>query len=161
MPQASLIVTNKRLVIRTASGKTAAVKFAPGAKIFLYSDGLVERPDRTVGQSTVEVGQAVSDALAGRPALSGASTHPPDRVCEQALELLTRISGYADDGNVDGTRRSRKSGWYSPGRAFTNPSASIAERRNDGSFGSRASLGKSVAPRCQAVCASASRWARA
>jgi hypothetical protein len=48
---ASLIITNQRLVIRTGSGKIAAIKFAPTAKIFLYSDGL--RIEKTVGSTAL------------------------------------------------------------------------------------------------------------
>jgi anti-sigma regulatory factor (Ser/Thr protein kinase)/anti-anti-sigma regulatory factor len=76
-----------------------------GDLILLYTDGLVERPARTAAQATVEIGHTVADALAGRPLLSGASTHPPDRVCEQSLELLTRITGYSDDITVLAARR--------------------------------------------------------
>jgi len=92
---------------------TATAALGDGDLILLYSDGLVERPGRALGQSTVEIGQAVADALAGRPALSGASTHAPDRVCEQALELVTRITGYADDITVLAARR------IGPPRALT------------------------------------------
>ena len=49
--EASLIITNKRLVIRTGSGKIAAVKFGPTAKIFLYCDGL--RLEKTVGSTAL------------------------------------------------------------------------------------------------------------
>jgi hypothetical protein len=48
---ASLIITNQRLVIRTGSGKIAAIKFSPAAKIFLYSDGL--RLEKTVGSTAL------------------------------------------------------------------------------------------------------------
>ena len=44
-----LIFTNKRLVLRPAQGKLAAVAYAPEANLFLYSDGL--RIERTVGNN--------------------------------------------------------------------------------------------------------------
>ena len=47
--EASMIVTNKRLVIKTEGGKIAAVRYGPQAQIFLYSDGL--RLERTVGNT--------------------------------------------------------------------------------------------------------------
>jgi len=46
---ASVILTNRRLVVKTGSGKTAAVRFAPQALINLYSDGI--RLERTVGNT--------------------------------------------------------------------------------------------------------------
>ena len=49
--EASLIITNQRLVIRTGTGKIAAIKFGPAAKIFLYSDGL--RIEKTVGSTAL------------------------------------------------------------------------------------------------------------
>jgi hypothetical protein len=44
-----LIFTNKRLILRNAAGKTAAVAFNPQANLFLYGDGL--RIERTVGNT--------------------------------------------------------------------------------------------------------------
>jgi len=46
---ASVILTNRRLVVKTANGKVAAVRFAPQSQIALYSDGL--RLERTVGNT--------------------------------------------------------------------------------------------------------------
>ena len=47
--QGYLIFTNKRLVLRPAQGKLAAVAYAPEANLFLYADGL--RIERTVGNT--------------------------------------------------------------------------------------------------------------
>ena len=65
---ASLVITNKRLVIRTASGKTAAVKFDQ-SKIFLYVDGV--RMEKTVGNTVMryksqsdEIAEIVAELLA-------------------------------------------------------------------------------------------------
>ena len=63
--EGSLIVTNRRLIIRTASGKTAAIKYGPAAKIFLYSDGV--RLEKTVGSTALRFktkSEEVSEILA-------------------------------------------------------------------------------------------------
>lgn len=66
---ASLILTNRRLIIKTESGKTAAIRYGPTAKISLYSDGL--RLDKTVGNTILrfkskseETGEIVAELLA-------------------------------------------------------------------------------------------------
>ncbi len=48
---ASLVITNKRLVIRLENGKIAQIRFGPQAMIFLYSDGV--RLERTVGNTVL------------------------------------------------------------------------------------------------------------
>ncbi|HLX23824.1 MAG TPA: hypothetical protein VKR38_10790 [Usitatibacter sp.] len=48
---ASLVITNKRLVIRLENGKIAQVRFGPQAMIHLYSDGV--RLERTVGNTVL------------------------------------------------------------------------------------------------------------
>jgi hypothetical protein len=47
--EASLILTNRRLVLKTEGGRTAAVRYAPQAQIHLYSDGI--RLEKTVGNT--------------------------------------------------------------------------------------------------------------
>ncbi len=47
--EASLIITNPRLVLKTDNGKIAAIRYGPQALIHLYSDGI--RLERTVGNS--------------------------------------------------------------------------------------------------------------
>ena len=47
--EASMVITNKRLVIKTENGKVAAIRFGPQMQIFLYCDGL--RLERTVGNT--------------------------------------------------------------------------------------------------------------
>ena len=66
---ATLIITNRRLVIRTESGKAAAIRLGPQAKVFLYGDGL--RVEKTVGNTLVryksksdETGEIVAELLA-------------------------------------------------------------------------------------------------
>jgi len=65
---ASLIITNKRLVIRTATGKTAAIKYG-ASKIYLYVDGV--RVEKTVGNTVLrfksqseEIAEIVAELLA-------------------------------------------------------------------------------------------------
>jgi len=48
MGESTLIVSNRRLILKTR-GKLAAIKLAPDAKIYIYSDGL--RLERTVGNT--------------------------------------------------------------------------------------------------------------
>jgi hypothetical protein len=66
---ASLILTNRRLIIKTESGKTAAIRYGPAAKISLYTDGL--RLEKTVGNTILkykskseEIGEIVAELLA-------------------------------------------------------------------------------------------------
>ena len=65
----TLIITNRRLVIKTESGKAAAIRLAPQAKIFIYGDGL--RIEKTVGNTVLrfkskseETGEIVAELLA-------------------------------------------------------------------------------------------------
>ena len=58
---ASLIITNKRLIIRTESGKTAAIRYGPQARIFLYADGI--RLEKTVGNTVLRF-KSKSDEIA-------------------------------------------------------------------------------------------------
>ena len=66
-----------------------------GDVVVLYTDGLLARPGRSPAMSTVELGQVASDA-ASTPRVPG-GRGPADRVCEQALEAMTRATGYGDD----------------------------------------------------------------
>ena len=47
--EATLILTNRRLLIKTENGKVAAIRYGPQAQIHLYADGL--RLERTVGNT--------------------------------------------------------------------------------------------------------------
>jgi anti-sigma regulatory factor (Ser/Thr protein kinase)/ABC-type transporter Mla MlaB component len=66
-----------------------------GDLVVLYSDGLLARPGRDLAGSTVELGQVALDAASDPQEC--VTTGPGDRVCEKALELTTRRSGYRDD----------------------------------------------------------------
>jgi hypothetical protein len=50
--EAALIITNRRLVLKTGTNKTAAVKFARDAQIWLYTDGI--RLPRTAGNTLLK-----------------------------------------------------------------------------------------------------------
>ena len=67
---------------------------APGELILLYSDGLVERPDRTIAEGMAEL--AVVAANAAAPDQAAAERAAAERVCQLSVELLTR-AGHSDD----------------------------------------------------------------
>jgi anti-sigma regulatory factor (Ser/Thr protein kinase)/anti-anti-sigma regulatory factor len=82
---------------------------APGELILLYSDGLVEGPDRTIAEGMAELAVVTADAAAGRlttgrsPAPDPPPPDPPapdqaaaERVCQLSVEQLTR-TGHSDD----------------------------------------------------------------
>jgi serine phosphatase RsbU (regulator of sigma subunit)/anti-sigma regulatory factor (Ser/Thr protein kinase)/anti-anti-sigma regulatory factor len=70
--------------------------FAPGELMLLYSDGLIERPNRTIAQGMAELAKVAADAAANRTPTAGAAPTAAERVCQLTVELLTR-TGYADD----------------------------------------------------------------
>ena len=71
-------------------------RLAVGDLLLLYTDGVLERPGRTVTAGTVELAQVVGDCAAGR-ALHAPGDAPVDRVCSQSVELLVRTTGHHDD----------------------------------------------------------------
>ena len=85
----------------------ASSTLAPGELILLYSDGLVERPNRTIAEGMAELAVVAADAAANRslaplliePLLieNGADPAAAERVCQLTVELLTRTTGHADD----------------------------------------------------------------
>ncbi|MGY1688257.1 SpoIIE family protein phosphatase [Geodermatophilus sp. SYSU D00804] len=68
---------------------------APGELVLLYSDGLVERPHRSIADGMAELAKVAADAATGQAPL-GAGAGPAERVCQLTVELLTR-TGYDDD----------------------------------------------------------------
>ncbi|WP_086661894.1 SpoIIE family protein phosphatase [Lentzea kentuckyensis] len=64
--------------------------------VLLYSDGLVERPNRSLSEGTAELAAVASDAAMNRVLPKGAASSPAERVCQLTVELLTR-TGYHDD----------------------------------------------------------------
>ena len=65
--------------------------------VLLYTDGLVERPGRTAGEGTQEALEYVADAVAGRSFPLDPDERTVKRVTRRSLEMLTRVSGHADD----------------------------------------------------------------
>lgn len=75
----------------------ATATLQPGEIILLYSDGLIERPNRTLEESRAELSAVAVDAAAGLSLLAGTTAATAaERVCQLTVELLTR-TGYDDD----------------------------------------------------------------
>jgi len=74
----------------------AADRLGVGDLLLLYSDGILERPDRSMPESTAELARVAADAAAGR-ALYEPQATAAERVCTQAVELLVRATGHSDD----------------------------------------------------------------
>ena len=75
----------------------ASGALAPGEVVVLYSDGLVERPDRTIAEGMAEL--AVVAAAAAAPTAAADRDADPaaaERVCQLTVEMLTR-TGHSDD----------------------------------------------------------------
>ena len=71
---ASLVLTNRRLVIRLENGKIAAIRYGPQAQIFLYSDGV--RLERTVGNTVLRFKSKSEDTCE----IVGGAARRPDEV---------------------------------------------------------------------------------
>jgi serine phosphatase RsbU (regulator of sigma subunit)/anti-sigma regulatory factor (Ser/Thr protein kinase)/anti-anti-sigma regulatory factor len=69
---------------------------SPGELLLLYSDGLVERPDRPLADGLAELAVVAVGAAANRTLALGADPAAAERVCQLTVELLTR-AGHADD----------------------------------------------------------------
>jgi anti-anti-sigma factor len=69
----------------------ASSTLAPGELVLLYSDGLVERPDRTIAEGMGELAVVAADAAA-----TGADPGAAERVCQLSVDVLTR-TGHIDD----------------------------------------------------------------
>lgn len=67
-----------------------------GDLLLLYSDGILERPGRIVPAGSEELARVATDIAAGR-AFNDPGATPADRICTQAVELLVRATGHADD----------------------------------------------------------------
>jgi len=79
-----------------SSPHLAVGAFGPGELMLLYSDGLIERPNRTIDQGLAELAKVAADAAANRTLSAGAAPTAAERVCQLTVELLTR-TGYTDD----------------------------------------------------------------
>jgi serine phosphatase RsbU (regulator of sigma subunit)/anti-sigma regulatory factor (Ser/Thr protein kinase)/anti-anti-sigma regulatory factor len=69
---------------------------APGELVLLYSDGLVERPNRTIAEGMDELAVVAADAAANRSLELDPDPAVAERVCQLSVELLTR-TGHTDD----------------------------------------------------------------
>lgn len=76
---------------------TGRVELGEGELVLLYSDGIVERPGRTLAQNTLDLARTTGRSYLGQILPAPTDRRTPDRVCEQTLELLIRSGGYADD----------------------------------------------------------------
>ena len=77
----------------------ATSALAPGELVLLYSDGLIERPDRTIAEGMAELAaaaEAAAGAAAERALALATDPAAAERVCQRTVELLTR-TGRADD----------------------------------------------------------------
>ncbi len=78
----------------------ASSALAPGELVLLYSDGLVERPNRTIAEGMGELAVVAADAAANRSLAPlnelDADLAAAERVCQLTVELLTR-TGRTDD----------------------------------------------------------------
>ncbi|WP_310366831.1 SpoIIE family protein phosphatase [Catenuloplanes atrovinosus] len=81
---------------RAVEVRVADDRLEVGDMLLLYTDGILERPGRTLAQSTVELARAAADAAAGR-ALPLHEPTAAERVCQQSLEMLVRVTGHNDD----------------------------------------------------------------
>jgi anti-sigma regulatory factor (Ser/Thr protein kinase) len=79
-----------------SSPSLASAVLAPGELVLLYSDGLIERPDRTIPEAMAELAAVAADAAAHRIVTLDPAPTAAERVCQLTVELLTR-GGYADD----------------------------------------------------------------
>lgn len=75
----------------------ATTTLQPGEIILLYSDGLIERPNRTLEEGRNALSAVAADAAAHPGLLAGTTAATAaERVCQLTVELLTR-TGYDDD----------------------------------------------------------------
>lgn len=61
-----------------------------GDLVLLFTDGLVERPGRTLTEGTVELSEAARRVSSG-------TSRPVERLCDAGVALLTGTTGYDDD----------------------------------------------------------------
>ena len=79
-----------------SSPHLASAVLAPGELVLLYSDGLIERPDRTIPEAMAELAAVAADAAAHRIVTLDPAPTAAERVCQLTVDRLNR-AGYADD----------------------------------------------------------------
>jgi serine phosphatase RsbU (regulator of sigma subunit)/anti-sigma regulatory factor (Ser/Thr protein kinase)/anti-anti-sigma regulatory factor len=89
----------------------ATATLREGELVLLYSDGLIERPDRSIPQAMADLAAVAAEAAAAPTLPDGPSAEPAaglgsaaERVCQLTVELLAR-TGYADDVTILATQR--------------------------------------------------------
>jgi serine phosphatase RsbU (regulator of sigma subunit)/anti-sigma regulatory factor (Ser/Thr protein kinase) len=75
-----------------------------GEVLVLFTDGLVERPDRTWESGLAMLATVAGDAVLGRGLPMDAPTSVPERVCGHTVEIMTR-SGHVDDVTMVAVQR--------------------------------------------------------
>ena len=77
--------------------RAAAAKLREGEMLVLYTDGAVERPERTPRQGATELSAIVSEAFLNRTPVPGNTGRASERVCAAGLEQLAQRTGHRDD----------------------------------------------------------------
>lgn len=75
-------------------------QLSEGDVLVMYSDGIVERPGRTVAQCTVDLAEVVREAVLAGPDLERIDERVPERICRESIERLAGSTGVADDVTV-------------------------------------------------------------
>jgi anti-sigma regulatory factor (Ser/Thr protein kinase)/anti-anti-sigma regulatory factor len=82
-----------------ASGGAAvpgSAVLGPGEVLLLYTEGLVQRPGRALGDALADLAVVAGDAVANRALAGWGPGTPAERASQLTAELLTR-AGYSDD----------------------------------------------------------------
>lgn len=77
--------------------RAAVAELREGEMLVLYTDGAVERPERTPWQGATELSAIVSDTFLNRTPVEGASARASERVCDTGLDQLAQRTGHRDD----------------------------------------------------------------
>jgi serine phosphatase RsbU (regulator of sigma subunit)/anti-sigma regulatory factor (Ser/Thr protein kinase)/anti-anti-sigma regulatory factor len=100
----------------------------PGETLLLYSNGLVQRPGRTLDAGLADLAVVAGDAAANPALAAQAAGTPAERVSQLTVELLTR-SGYDDDVTTLAVWRQPDPGPPLAVERTANPEAVAALRR--------------------------------
>ena len=84
-------------------GPAQQTAMAEGDVVVLFTDGLVERPDVPYAQGLDELAQLAGLATIGQLWPSGTSSSAAERICTDAVEMLTR-RGFHDDVTIVAAR---------------------------------------------------------